>query len=121
MELIETPVVTQQVQATLTPAAYRAFQLHLILHPKLGKRIPGTGVLRKIRWRVADRCKRGGIRVMYFWKSAADQLFLLFSIPRTCEAICLRRSYGRCAPCSPTTNEDDTRCAKICSTNSSKA
>ena len=82
MELIETPVFTQQVQATLTPEEYRAFQLHLILHPELGARIPGAGGLRKIRWRVADRGKRGGIRVIYYWKSVADQLFLLFLYPK---------------------------------------
>ena len=82
MELIETRVFTQQVQATLTPEEYRAFQLYLILHPELGDRIPGTGGLRKIRWRVANRGKRGGIRVIYFWKSAADQLFLLFLYPK---------------------------------------
>ena len=82
MELIETPVFTQQVQATLTPEEYRLFQLQLVLHPELGQRIPGAGGLRKIRWRVGDRGKRGGIRVIYYWKSAADHLFLLFLYPK---------------------------------------
>ena len=82
MQLIETPVFTRQVQAALTPEEYREFQLHLMLHPEFGVHIPGAGGLRKIRWRVADRGKRGGIRVIYFWQSAADQLFLLFLYPK---------------------------------------
>ena len=82
MELIETPVFTRQVEATLTPEEYREFQLHLMMHPALGKRIRGAGGLRKIRWRVGDRGKRGGIRVIYHWKVAAAQLFLLYLFPK---------------------------------------
>ena len=82
MELIETPVFTKQVLAALSDEEYRALQLHLIGRPDAGVLIPGSGGLRKLRWRLPGRGKRGGARVIYYWKSAAGQLFLLFLYPK---------------------------------------
>jgi len=82
MELIETPVFTKQVLAALSDEEYRALQLHLIGRPDAGVLIPGSGGLRKLRWRLPGRGKRGGARVIYYWQSAADQLFLLFLYPK---------------------------------------
>jgi hypothetical protein len=78
VELIETPTFTRQVQEALSDDEYRAFQLHLLLRPDAGDLIPGTDGLRKVRWRLRDRGKRGGARVIYYWKSAAGQIFLLY-------------------------------------------
>lgn len=78
MELIETPVFSKQVQATWSDEEYRAFQLQLILAPDAGAVIPGSGGLRKIRWHMPGRGKRGGARVIYYWQQAAGQIYLLF-------------------------------------------
>lgn len=78
MELIETRLFTRQVQAALTAEEYRLLQLELILRPDSGDLIRGSGGLRKVRCRLAGRGKRGGARVIYYWKRAADQIFLLF-------------------------------------------
>lgn len=53
MELIETSVFTKQVQAALSDEEYRALQFHLLVQPDVGVLIPGSGGLRKIRWRPA--------------------------------------------------------------------
>lgn len=82
MELIETSLFTKQVEASLSDEEYRALQLHLVLHPDVGDVMPGSGGLRKMRWRLQGRGKRGGARVIYYWKNSAGQIFLLFLYPK---------------------------------------
>ena len=82
MELIETTVFTRQVSAQLTDDQYRALQLALILRPASGVLIPGSGGLRKLRWRMEGRGKRGGARVIYYWHAEAGRIFLLFLYPK---------------------------------------
>ena len=82
MELIETSVFTRQVQAALTDEEYRTLQLQLIARPDAGRVILGSGGLRKLRWGLSGRGKRGGVRVIYYWQTAARKIFLLFMYPK---------------------------------------
>lgn len=82
MELIETSLFTKQVQATLSDRDYRFLQLHLVAHPDAGDLIPRSGGLRKLRWRLPGRGKRGGARIIYYWRPATGQIFLLFLYPK---------------------------------------
>jgi hypothetical protein len=82
MELIETPIFSKQVEATWSDEEYRAFQVHLILRPDAGAIIPGSGRLRKVRWQMPGRGKRGGARVIYYWQDAAHRVYLLFLYPK---------------------------------------
>jgi mRNA-degrading endonuclease RelE of RelBE toxin-antitoxin system len=77
MILIETPVFTEQVKSLLSDDEYARLQWHLVLYPKAGDVIQGAGGLRKIRWPVDGRGKRGGVRVIYFYVSAQNQIRLL--------------------------------------------
>ena len=78
MVLIETPIFTQRIQAMLSDEEYRLLQTHLVNRPDVGKVIPGTGGLRKLRWSAGGHGKRGGIRVIYYWFVSQDVILLLF-------------------------------------------
>jgi hypothetical protein len=56
----------------------RALLVHyLAYNPMAGTLIPGTGGVRKLRWGLEGRGKRGGARVIYFFHSADIPLFAL--------------------------------------------
>lgn len=82
IELIETSVFTRQVERFLTGGEYRELQLALVARPAAGPVIPGSGGLRKLRWGLRGRGKRGGVRVIYYWLIAEEQIFLLFLYPK---------------------------------------
>ena len=46
-------------------------------HPKAGEIIPGTGGVRKIRWALTGRGKRGGARAIYYYHSQRVPAFML--------------------------------------------
>lgn len=77
MIIIETSIFTRQVLTLLSEEEYRKLQLALILRPNLGVVIPGSGGLRKARWALEDRGKRGGVRTIYYWAVAQDQILML--------------------------------------------
>jgi mRNA-degrading endonuclease RelE of RelBE toxin-antitoxin system len=79
MVLIETPIFTRRIQAMLSDEEYRLLQLHLVNRPDVGKVIPGSGGLRKLRWSAGGHGKRSGIRVVYYWFVSQDIILLLLS------------------------------------------
>lgn len=50
---------------------------YLAYHPAAGMVVPGTGGVRKLRWGLEGRGKRGGARVIYFFHDLEMPLFLL--------------------------------------------
>ena len=74
---IESPVFTRQVIELLSDDSYAAFQHFLAMQPDAGDVIQGTGGLRKIRWAAQGKGKRGGVRVIYFYVSARQQIRML--------------------------------------------
>lgn len=45
--------------------------------------IPGTGGVRKLRWRAEGRGKRGGLRVIYYVVSSRFHCYLLHLYPKS--------------------------------------
>ncbi len=54
-----------------------ALQLHLLQYPISGDVIAESGGVRKLRWARPGTGKRGGLRVIYFLRSARGQVWLL--------------------------------------------
>ena len=82
MQFIETSIFTRQVTLLLTDDEYSQLQPALLTHPDMGAIIPHSGGLRKIRWSMSGRGKRGGVRAIYYWVVANDQILMLFMYPK---------------------------------------
>lgn len=76
MIFVELPSFTKRLVQLLDDDSYARFQLHLAGRPDAGKLIRGGGGLRKIRWSAKGHGKRGGARVIYFWRTALGQIIL---------------------------------------------
>jgi hypothetical protein len=77
----ELPSFERLREEYLDDEAYKGLQAELMKNPEAGDVIKGTGGLRKLRYADASRSKgkRGGLRVIYYWKVADDQ-FWLFTV-----------------------------------------
>ena len=82
MRFIETPIFTRTVVEFLGDEDYRSMQLALLLRPELGSLIRRSGGLRKIRWSLSGRGKRGGLRIIYFWDEASETFYMLYVYPK---------------------------------------
>ncbi len=73
LTFVETKLFTQRVQRYLSDDEYAALQNAIIANPEAGDVIRGSGGVRQLRWGLAGRGKRGGVRVMYA-KNEADTI-----------------------------------------------
>ena len=79
---IETRLFTRLVGEYLSDDEYRELQRALVANPNAGDVVPGSGGLRKLRWRAAGRGKRGGYRVIYFARAAQGVIWMLTIYPK---------------------------------------
>ena len=77
MLLIETSIFTRQVTELLPDEEYKRLQEVLLMRPEVGDLIPGSGGLRKLRWRMMGKGKRGGLRIIYYWDVPDESFFML--------------------------------------------
>jgi mRNA-degrading endonuclease RelE of RelBE toxin-antitoxin system len=77
MVIVETKIFTRQVTALLSDDEYRSLQEQLNSNPESGDIIIGSGGLRKIRWSIKGRGKRGGVRAIYYWAVSKEVILML--------------------------------------------
>jgi hypothetical protein len=77
LSFIETKLFTKLVNEQLSDEEYARLQEVLIRDPETGDLIPGSGGVRKVRWGVKGRGKRGGIRVIYYARTRQGQIWML--------------------------------------------
>lgn len=83
VHFIETPTFTRLVVKLMDDDEYAKMQLALASRPDWGRVIPGSGGLRKLRWAGSGRGKRGGLRLIYCWQTAHDQIWLLLAYAKS--------------------------------------
>lgn len=77
MLFIETDIFTEDVKKLLDDDEYHKLQMFLATQPDYGDLIPNTAGLRKIRWLAGGKGKRGGVRVIYFYRTREFEIRLL--------------------------------------------
>lgn len=82
VSFIETKLFTRLVQEYLTDEEYRGLQALLIERPDSGEIVPGTGGVRKLRWRARGRGKSGGYRVLYYARLEQGVVWMLTMYPK---------------------------------------
>ena len=70
-------IFSEDIDRELSLEEYRRLQLSLLLRPKQGDLIRGSGGLRKLRWHRRGMGKRGGLRVVYFWEAKSETFYML--------------------------------------------
>ncbi|MCQ3935563.1 MAG: hypothetical protein DPW18_00815 [Chloroflexi bacterium] len=82
MIIVETHIFTRQVLLLLSDEEYRLLQSVLANRPDAGVIIPSSGGLRKMRWGMTGRGKRGGVRVIYYWAVKQERILMLLIYPK---------------------------------------
>lgn len=77
LTFIETKLFTRLVQNYFTDDEYAELQNSIVAHPEAGDLIRGSGGVRKLRWGLAGRGKRGGVRVIYYLRLQQGQVWML--------------------------------------------
>ena len=75
--VIETPEFLSVTRKFISDESRSLLVDYLAYHPTAGDLITGTGGVRKLRWSLEGRGKRGGARVVYFYHDADMPLFAL--------------------------------------------
>ena len=85
MIFIETTVFTKEIRRLLPDDEYRMLQTALMFRPDAGDVIRGGGGLRKVRWNLPGRGKRGALRVIYYW-DPPETIYMLLPYKKTDQA-----------------------------------
>lgn len=81
----ETPTFTRQARKLFTVDEKRKLIDFLATNPLAGDVMPGTGGVRKLRFRTAGRGKRGGGRVVYYFLDEETPVYALLAYAKTAQ------------------------------------
>jgi hypothetical protein len=77
MTVVETARFLKDVKSMMSDSEREELVAFLGDNPAAGEIIPETGGVRKIRWALAGRGKRGGARIIYYFHNERLPVFLL--------------------------------------------
>ncbi len=79
----ETPIFSRQADKLFSKDERREVIDYLAENPLAGDEIPGTGGVRKMRFRASGRGKRGGARVIYFFGGGGVPIYALLAYSKS--------------------------------------
>lgn len=68
---------SRDMTAVFNSEEYDDLISHLAIYPESGVIIPGTGGIRKLRWPARSQGKRGGARVIYYFRDLNMPVYIL--------------------------------------------
>lgn len=81
--VVETPEFLAATRKLMDEAGRMALVDHLAENPTAGDLIQGTGGVRKLRWALEGRGKRGGARVIYYFHNERVPLFAITAFAKS--------------------------------------
>lgn len=75
--LIESPIFSKLWPDYWSEEERGEFASWLARNPDAGKVVPGSGGVRKVRWKRPGSGRRGGVRVIYFFQTSTGRIWLL--------------------------------------------
>jgi hypothetical protein len=84
--VIEMPELLSAVRRLMDDDERTALVVFPASNPTAGDLIKGTGGVRKLRWGLQGRGKRGGVRVIYFYHNATLPLLVLTAYAKNVRA-----------------------------------
>ncbi len=82
----ETPIFTAQCEKLFSEQEKQDLITFLAKNPTAGTIIQGTGGVRKLRFAVADKGKRGGSRIIYYYLDDTLPLYALLAYPKSAKS-----------------------------------
>ncbi len=76
MNILATKTFMQNIEGVLDDLEFWKLQDYVCELPECGKLIPHASGLRKLRWGAGGKGKRGGLRVIYYYKVGDTILFV---------------------------------------------
>jgi hypothetical protein len=86
ISVVETPEFLSATRKLMNEGERALLVDYLAYNPTAGDLVPGTGGVRKLRWGLEGRGKRGGARVIYFHHNAGMPLFALTAFAKNEQA-----------------------------------
>ena len=74
---IESSAFERVCSVYLNDDEYAALQQFMIRNPEAGQVVPGSGGVKKLRWRRHGTGKRGGLRVIYYVRYKPSEFWML--------------------------------------------
>lgn len=82
LTIVETPTFVAEASRVWTDDERLEFFTWIASEPEAGAVVPGSGGCRKVRWSRSGTGKSGGVRVIYFTRMSAGELWMLLIYPK---------------------------------------